>query len=100
MEDRMHVVTCVRSVEGAGEVVSRMPCCLVVGLRTMRPLAGACAVAWLETGTASPHQECPPRRPLLIEEVVGVHHWNRSTQGVAYGGGDRRRRTGRRAGAR
>jgi transposase len=24
--------------------------------------AGARAVAWLETGTASPHQECPPRR--------------------------------------
>src|SRR5437763_14828735 len=25
--------------------------------------AGSRAVAWLETGTASPHQECPPRRP-------------------------------------
>jgi len=41
------------------------------------------AVAWLETGTASPHQECPPRRSLLIEEVVRVHYWDRSTQGVA-----------------
>lgn len=28
----------------------------------MRPSAGSRAVAWLETGTASPHQECPSRR--------------------------------------
>jgi transposase len=33
-------------------------------------------VAWLETGTASPHQACPPRRSLLIEEdivfIIGI----------------------------
>jgi len=36
----------------------------------MGPSAGSRAVAWLETGTASPHQECPSRRSLLSEEVV------------------------------
>jgi hypothetical protein len=33
-------------------------------------------VAWLETGTASPHQECAPRPSLLIEEdfvfIIGI----------------------------
>jgi transposase len=33
-------------------------------------------VAWLETGAASPHQECPLRRSLLIEEdcvfIIGI----------------------------
>src|SRR5712672_1157502 len=42
----------------------------------MRPSAGSRAVAWLETGTASPHQECPSRRSLLIEEdfvfIIGI----------------------------
>jgi hypothetical protein len=30
MEDRVHALRCVRSVEGAGGTVSRMPCCLRV----------------------------------------------------------------------
>jgi hypothetical protein len=29
-------------------------------------------VAWFETGTASPHQECPSRRSVLIEEGLSV----------------------------
>src|SRR5438445_3587344 len=43
----------------------------------MRPSAGIRVVAWLETGTASPHQECPPRRsnfearrPLVF--IIGI----------------------------
>src|ERR1700674_4186129 len=39
-----------------------MPCRRWVGFRTRSLPAGSRVVAWLETGTASPHQECPPRR--------------------------------------
>src|SRR5436853_7720963 len=42
----------------------------------MRPSVGSRAVAWLEIGTASPHQECPPRRSTLSEEdfvfIIGI----------------------------
>ena len=55
----------------------------------MRPPAGSRAVAWLETGTASPHQECPPRRSTSDRGGLRVHHWDRSAQGVAH----RRRRS-------
>jgi len=47
---------------------SMMPCRLRVGLRAMRPSAGSCAVASLETGTESPHQECPRGDRLEMEE--------------------------------
>ena len=68
MVECVHALRLIRSVEGAGGWSRECPAAVRVGFRAMRPPAGARAVAWLETGTASPHQECPPRRPLLIEE--------------------------------
>jgi len=54
-------------------VVSRMPCRLLGWLPSDETVSlVSSAVAWLETGTATPHQECRRGVPFLVEDVVFI----------------------------
>jgi hypothetical protein len=64
MVEFMSRAAVVRSVEGAGGWSRECPAAFGLASERSGHLAGSRAVAWLETGTASPHQECPPRRSL------------------------------------
>ena len=89
----MHALRWFRSVEGAGGLVSRMPCRLLGWLPSDEAVCRfpCCGVARNRNGI--PASGVPAAAFTSDRGGHRVHHWNRPAQGVAHGRGDRRRRT-------